>query len=432
MPHAIPAAFRRGQAAGLRPRAAVQSADGGVVIRTPDQLDRYLREGADGSAAGVAVTPESAMRVGAVYGCVRVLAGAVATLPLTVKRRVSAAVREDVDDHPVSVLLRRRPNGWMRPAEFKRMGMVHLLLRGNFYCLKVRNFRGQVAELWPLNPDRVTPVQAADKQVSYRYARPDGGFLVLPAADVWHLRGMTVDGIVGLSVLSAAREAIGLSLAIGRHGATFFKNGTHVGSVITYPEVLGTEGQESLRASLEAYRGAENAHKTLILEEGAALAKLSMSQIDAQFVESLGATRTEICMFFGVPPHMIGDTSKATSWGSGIEQQGRGFVAYTLEDWLSGWEEAADVDLLVEPDLYALFNRAALVRGDIKTRWAAHVQGLQWGVLSPDEVRAMEDMNPRPDGAGGVFYPPPNTAGGTKPEPDEKADDEPPAEPPAD
>ena len=136
-----------------------------------------------------------------------------------------------------------------------------------------------------------------------------------------------------------------------------------------------------------------------------------MTAEDAQWIESRKFSRTDIAMFFGVPPHMIGDTEKSTSWGSGIEQQSIGFVTYTLEDHLTTWEETANRDLITDSSIYARFNRRALVRGDIKTRTEHYVKMLQWGVYSPNEVRAREDENPRADGD--VYYDPPNTAGQT-------------------
>jgi len=143
------------------------------------------------------------------------------------------------------------------------------------------------------------------------------------------------------------------------------------------------------------------------LEQGMDYARIAMTAEDAQWIESRKFSRSDIAMFFGVPPHKTGDTEKSTSWGTGIEQQSIGFVAYTLEDHLTMWEEALDRDLIGADDLlYARFNRAALVKGDIRARWEAYVKGLQWGVWSPNEIRTLEDQNPR-DG-GDVYYPPPN------------------------
>jgi HK97 family phage portal protein len=375
------------------------------------RLADFVR-GFEGSA-GVAVTSESALRAAAVYGCVRLLAGAIATLPLDVKRR-EGPNRFDAENHPLWRVLRRRPNRYMKPARFRRMLQTHILLRGNAYCLIQRNGFGVVNELLPLHPDRVEPKQDANTlKISYEYQPPNGRKIIFAQEDVFHLMGMTHDGVRGMSVLSYARETIGLSLATGRHGAAFFRNGTNIGTVLTHPKTLGPDGQDTLRDSLDKFKGPDSSHKTLVLEEDMRFEKLGMTSVDAQFVQTMVQSRTEIAMFFGVPPHMIGDTEKNTSWGTGIEAQARGFVAFTLEDWLTEWEDAVNADLIgdSEPDMYARFNRAALVRGDYKTRWDGYVKGLQWGVWSPDEVRSMEDQNPRTDGQGAKYYDPPNTAG---------------------
>lgn len=416
----------------LTSRAATRNAgprnsyagDGGVTITTSEQLAEALRSGAV-TASGMTVTPDKAMRVATVYACVRIISGAVATLPLDIKRRLDARTREDASDHSLWNLIRRKPNRWQTPSQFRRMQQAHLLLRGNAYAMKVVS-RGEVRELIPLHPDRVECKQRDDLALEYVYTRKDGRRVTLAQADVFHLVGLTLDGVHGVSALTYARETIGLSLAMEEHGATTFRHGARVSSALSHPGKLGIEGVDSLKASLDSFRsGGEQEGKTLILEEGMTYTPIAMTAEDAQWVEARKFSRTDIAMFFGLPPHMIGDTEKSTSWGTGIDSQGQGFVTYTLEDHLTTWEETINRDLVpeAEPDMYARFNRAALVKGDIKARWAAYVHGLQWGVYCPDDVLALEDQNPRADGKGGIFYDPPNTAGGT---PDKEESDEPP------
>jgi len=416
-----PRIFSWGKAA--TPRASVQDAGGGVVISTPQQLEEALSGGAM-TGSGASVSPDTAMRVAAVYACVRIISGAVATLPLHIKRRVDDRTREDASDHAVWGLLRRKPNRWQTPSQFRRMMQAHLLLRGNGYGMKVVS-RGNIQEIIPLHPDRVTCKQLDDLSLVYTYSRKDGRQITLPQRDVFHLVGMSLDGVNGVSPITYARETIGLSLAMESHGASIFRNGARFSMVLKHPTKLGKEGLEFLQSSLDAYRsGGEREGKALILEEAMDVSNLSMTAEDAQWMESRKLSRSDIAMFFGVPPHMIGDTEKTTSWGSGIEQQSIGFVAYTLEDHLTMWEETIGRDLLAGPadaQTYARFNRAALVKGDIKARWEAYVKGLQWGVYSPNEVRTLEDLNPR-DG-GDEFYDPPNTAGGGTPEEGQQNDD---------
>lgn len=414
--------FASAQPSAPQPRASYQDAGGGVVISTSKELEEALRTGAV-SASGASVTPNSAMRVATVYACVRLRCGVVANMPLAIKKRVDARTREDASDHPLWKLLRRRPNRWQTPSQFRRMMQAHLMLRGNAYAMKVVS-RGAVRELIPLHPDQVECVHTDDLSLEYTYTRKDGRKVRMAQADVFHLVGLTLDGVHGVSAISYARETIGLALAMEDHGSTTFRHGARVSAALSHPNKLGKEGQDTLRASLDAFRsGGEQEGKTLILEEGMTYEPIAMTAEDAQWIESRKFSRTDIAMFFGVPPHMIGDTEKSTSWGSGIDSQTQGFVTFTSEDDLTMWEETINRDLIGdnEDDLYALFNRAALVKGDIKARWEAHVKALQWGVSSPNEIRALEDQNPRE--GGDIYYPPPNTAGGNT---DEGERDEPP------
>ncbi len=364
------------------------------------------------SASGAVVTPTTAMRVAAVYASVRIISGAVATLPLQIKRRVDDHTREEATDHELTAVLGRKPNSWQTPSQFKRMMQAHLLLRGNDYALIQRALGGKVSGVIPLNPDRVTVKREPTGALLFKYRRPDGSEIVYSQDRIFHLVGLTLDGINGVSPITYARETIGLSLAMESHGATMFRNGARVSGVLSHPGKLGKEGIENLRTSVDAFsHGGENEGKNLVLEEDMKYERMALTAEDAQWLESRKFGRTDIAMFFGVPPHMIGDTEKSTSWGTGIEQQSIGFVSHTLEDHLTTWEESIARDLIAgnDGDVYARFNRNALVRGDLKTRTVAYVQSLQWGIISPNEARALEDQNPR-DG-GDVYYDPPNIAG---------------------
>lgn len=391
------------------PRAATQSKDGGRQVNSPDELAEVIRQQSTSSAAGMSVNANTAMRVAAVYACVRLISGAVANLPIEIKERIDDDTRVNRTDLSLWNVMRRKPNSWQTPSQFKRMMQAHVLLRGNAYAQIVQS-RGRVIALLPLDPDRMKVTQSDDSTLSYTYRRRDGGSVKLKQSEVFHLVGLTLDGVTGVSAITYARETIGLSMAQEKHGSTTFRNAARPSIVLSHPGKLGQEGQEFLRASLDEYRqGGASEGKSLILEEGMTTSQISMTAEDAQWIESRKFSRTDIAMFFGVPPHMIGDTEKSTSWGSGIEQQSIGFVTYTLEDHLTTWEETTNRDLILEPSVYARFNRRALVRGDIKTRTDHYVKMLQWGVYNPNEVRAREDENPRPDGD--VYYDPPNTAG---------------------
>ena len=400
---------------GMRPSALVSE----------EQIRDFMRQG--NTASGAVVTEESAMRVAAAWRCVNIIAGAIATLPIDIIRRESETVRKPAVGHPLRRILTVKPNTWQTPSEFRRMMQSHLLLRGNAYARKV--FIGnQLVGLIPLPTDRVTAEQLDSTAMQYKVMRKDGSSIIFPQREIFHLRGMSLDGVTGMSVLANMRESLGLALQTEQAGARLFSNGILAGGVIKHPGKLSDNASRHLRESMEQRnQGSQNAGKWIVAEEGMTVESISLTAEDAQWLGTRDFQRYDIAMFYGVPPHMLGATEKTTSWGSGIEAQGIGFVTYTLTDWIKTWEESAKRDLLEEREwetVDARFNVNALMRGDFKTRWEGYVKGLQNCVYSPDDVRAMEDMNPRPDGGGGFYFEPPNTAGqsqGTQNEPQKTA-----------
>ncbi|GJE07858.1 MULTISPECIES: phage portal protein [Methylobacterium] len=411
----IPLGGASASPAAAPPRAMVQETNLGDL--TSEALAEFMRAGAT-SASGETVTPQTALKTATVFRCVSLISGAVATLPLDLKRRVDARTRQDADDHPLWEVLRRRPNAWQTPSQFRRYMQACVLLRGKAFAQIVRLGRRIIA-LHPLDPDRVQVIQdRSTLKLSFRYTRANGSTVDFPQSDVFYLCGLTLDGVNGVSVLTYARETIGEALATAKHASTMFRNGTSIGGVLQAKGKLGPEGVQALRDSLEAYRGAENAHKNLILQDGMTYDRLGLNNVDAQFIQSREFSQYEVAQFFGVPPHMLGLTSKATSFGNGLENMGRGFVAYTLQDSLTMWTEAIERDLTPgEPDLYARFNINALVRGDIKTRYAAYAVGRQWGWLSANDVRALEDEDAIE--GGDIYQVALNMAPATADEPDE-------------
>ena len=400
---------------GMRPSALVSE----------DQIRDFMRQG--NTASGAVVTEESAMRVAAAWRCVNIIAGAIATLPIDIIRRESETVRKPAVGHPLRRILTVKPNTWQTPSEFRRMMQSHLLLRGNAYARKV--FIGnQLVGLIPLPTDRVTAEQLDSTAMQYKVMRKDGSSIIFPQREIFHLRGMSLDGVTGMSVLANMRESLGLALQTEQAGARLFSNGILAGGVIKHPGKLSDNASRHLRESMEQRnQGSQNAGRWIVAEEGVTVESISLTAEDAQWLGTRDFQRYDIAMFYGVPPHMLGATEKTTSWGSGIEAQGIGFVTYTLTDWIKTWEESVKRDLLEEREwetVDARFNVNALMRGDFKTRWEGYVKGLQNCVYSPDDVRAMEDMNPRPDGGGGFYFEPPNTAGqsqGTQNEPQKTA-----------
>lgn len=400
--------LRASPAPASRPRA---SGDGGVLITNAAQLAEWIKE--NGEATGGVV--DQAMRVGAVFACVRVICGPVSSLPMQVKRRVDDRTRRDASDHSLHAVINRKPNRWQKPAQFKAMMEAHVLLRGNAYAAITTGVRGRVMALTPLHPDRVEPKQRDDLYMEYHYTPKSGRKVIFQQHEILHLFGLTLDGIKGVSPIGYARETIDEARSMTSHGRSVFKNGASVSHAFKLPKgsTLTDEQHERLKADANEFReGGSRQGGTIILEDGLEVEQIGLSAQDSQWIEGRKFSRSDIAMFFGVPPHMIGDVEKSTSWGTGIEGQTQGFVTFTLEPHLVMWEEALNGDCLdadTRPEdkgIYVRVNRNALVRGDIKARWEGYQKGLQWGVLSPNDVRELEDMNPRE--AGDIYYPPPN------------------------
>jgi HK97 family phage portal protein len=358
------------------------------------EVAEYLRSG-QMSMAGVPVNARNAMRSAAVNRCVRLISDTVSTMTLDVKERINEREVRKADNHPMSRVLKRRPNSWQTPTEFKRYIEDCVLLRGNGYALKVIS-RGQVRELIPLLPDRVSIKQNADLSLTYTYTRKDGGMVVLSQDDIVHWRGPTEDGYTGMSVISHAANNIGLAGSINRHSSNIFKNGAAVSGILSHPKTLNDAAIERIKAQMNSFAGGgENAARNLVVEEGMTYAPLSMTSVDAQLLEIMEATDVQIAMFFGVPPHMLGIMTKSTSFGAGIGQMGQQFVDYTLMPHISLWQETLNRDTLREDDkFYFKFNTSSLVRGNLPERFKAYAVGRQWGIFSINDIREMEDLNP--------------------------------------
>lgn len=339
------------------------------------------------------------MQVAAVKSCVDLIARDVASLPVDVIERVSERERRPAVAHPVRRLL-TRPNGWQTWPEYLSQSLSHVLLRGNSYSVIVLspgvNGSQQVTEVLPLHPDQVTVSQAAYPGLGLTYTwLPSSGRSYTFAQDaVLHLRGLSSDGVVGRSVLSDARETFGVAIATQNHASRFWQGGGVPRVVLRHPKVLG-KGAANLEKSWAAnYGGGSDQSMVAVLEEGMEIETLSVTSEDAQFLETRQFTRGEICGLFHVPPHMIGDTEKSTSWGTGIEQQTIGYFRHALLPILVNVEQRFARSLFVDQERFALkFYTQGFMRGDATSRATYYWQMRQLGALSANDVRALEDLN---------------------------------------
>lgn len=356
-------------------------------------LERYLSWawGGGNASSGVLVTPQTAMQSAAVYSSVKVLAESIGMLPLNLYRKEANGSRTLMDGHPLHPLIHDQPNEWMSSVEFWEMMVISLNLRGNAFAYVNRNRSGQVVELLPLHPDMVRVEMGLDYQLLYEVTMPDGSLQRFGVGDIFHVRGLTLNGWQGISPIAYARESIGLALATEKFGGQLFKNGAKMGGVLEHPGKLSKDSYERIKSSFDEAHSGDNAHKTALLEEGMKFSRISLSANDSQFLETRKYQRSEIAAIFRVPPHMIGDLEKATF--SNIEQQSLEFVNYSLMPWLVRIEKAIKRDLMAPAErknLTAKFNVSGLLRGDANARSALYHNGILDGWMTRNEARAAE------------------------------------------
>ena len=372
------------------------------TISTASELAKYLGT-LNQTASGANVTPERAFRLVAVAACVKVLAESVGQLPFHLLKRRGLEI-EKAHKHPLYSLLHDSPNEWMTAQEWLEWMVGCLCLRGNAYNQIIWvGHRGnrRVAELLPIAPTSIVKKQdPVSREVRYEVAQPDGTKLLLPADEVLHIPLFTLDGLVGASPVTYARESIGLAIATEEHGAGLFKHGASPSGILHTEQALDEAAQTRIRNSWnDRNAGSHNAGRVAVLEGGLTWQQVTMSSLDAQWLESRNFQRSEIAGIYRVPPHMIGDLQRATF--SNIEHQGLEFVVHTLMPYLRRIEQRVHMQLL-NPDekreLYLKANAGGLLRGDMAARATFYQQLVQMGALSPNEVRAFEDMNPREGG----------------------------------
>ena len=379
-------------AAALRRRSESRA-----TLANPDQWLISAFGGAT-TNADVSVTPDSALTNTAVLASIQRLARTIASLPLIVYRRLEGGGKERDRAHPNAALLHDQANEEMTAVEFREFQMVSLLRYGNSYSAIDVGASGQ-RELWPLRSDRVK-VERKGGRLLYRWTPASAPERVFLQRDIHHIRGLSIDGITGLSPIDLARESIGLGLAAEEFGARFFANDASSGGFLSHPGELSLPAQKRLLESFEAGRtGLSKAHKTAVLEEGMGYTQTSVDPRDSQLDELRKFQVREAARIFSIQPHLIADLDNATF--TNIESQGIEFVVYTLGYWLRSFESAIQRDLFMPRELethFAEFLVDGLLRGDVQARGEFYMKMFQMGAMSPNEIRGKENMNPREGG----------------------------------
>ncbi len=373
--------------------------------------------GGEPAEAGVAVTVESSSRMLAVYRAHALLGGLIAGLPLHAyqRHRVGGRAARRQVDAPVIT----DPHPDATPFEVWEYLVVCLIAWGNAYAFKARDGAGRVRELWPLHPARVR----VERKSSWRTdANPSGKrFFVYgddgaetvytggPLGDLLHIPGLSYDGVRGVSPIGLARQGISLGLAAERFAARMFGRGALIPGVLETDQQLEKEDAERLQAQWAAKTAGDFGQWRIpVLDKGAKFRPVGLPPADAQYIEVRRFQVVEIARLYGLPPHLLADVERSTSWGSGIEQQNMAMLIFTLDPWLVRIEQRATRELVLSRNTYVKFTRAGLLRADTATRYMAYQRAWTNSWLSADDIRELEDLDPLPDDIGDQYFRPTN------------------------
>jgi HK97 family phage portal protein len=365
---------------------------------------------------GKSVTPDNAVEgTIAVYAAVALLAETIGSLPLHTFRKTDEG-REKVSparNGPgrLARMLHEAPNPEMSAQEYWENVEGHKLLWGNHYSYIRRDGAGNPVELWPLRPDmmEVNRRRTANGMPvgprNYVYTLPSGEKRGLGRSEVLHVTDFSTDGIQGLSRIEVARNAIGIEQAAGEYAGRFFSNSARPDGVLQAPHYVDEESTKRIKTDWEnSHRGLGKSNRIAVLHSGLSWQSIGMPPKDAQFIEVRRFQIGEIARLYRIPPHMIGDLERSTSWGTGIEQQSIGFVVYTLRPLLKRIEGALVRDLgdpdtgttLLDGGRFAEFQVEGLLRGDMAARSSFYSSAINDGWMTPNDARSLENLPPLP------------------------------------
>jgi|GEM_PF-2133887 len=352
---------------------------------------------------GKPVTPRTSLSLVAVYSCINLLSTTVGSLPLQLcDRTVSRATR--VVAGPTADLLSREANPELPAGELWELAMVHLLTHGNAFIYKERDSFGRVSALWPILPGRVKVGRdPVSKQKVFSVQNPQaGGVAAGSTRDILHIRGMGVDGLVGLSPIECARQALAIYAAHEEYQGRYYRNNAAPGGFIGLPpgKKLDADGVKQLKANWDsAHRGLDAAGKIGVLMDGQEFTPIPVSLADQQFIDQQHFSISQVCNLFRVPQWMLGEASGDSLTYANVEQTGDFYATYSVSPWCVRFERSllADGDILTKPELYTRFLLDELFRADLKSRFEAHAIAVDKGIKSRSEIREQEDLDPTTD-----------------------------------
>lgn len=339
------------------------------------------------------INSSTALKYSAVFACVRVLAETLANTPIALYRKLPNKEREEANDLAIYDILHNVPNSEMSAFNFKESCMNSLNLGGNAVCQRLVNEKGDLVGLYPLFYNRVEITR--DQNTNKLIYIVDGNKATLQREQVLHIPGFSLDGVKGLSPIEYTANAIRLGLNYEQFGVNFYKNGANATGAFKSPGVLEEEAYQRLKKDLKTnYTGLKNTGTPMILEDGLEFQQFQIKPVDAQLLESKYFQIEDICRIYRVPQHLINKLDRSTN--NNIEQQSLEFIMYTMLPWFKRWEDAVNSQLLTPQErqegYYLEFKTDALLRGDTAARAAYYGQGRQWGWLSVNDIRRLENM----------------------------------------
>jgi len=342
------------------------------------------------------VTSATALRHTTVYTCNQAIADAIASVSLVPMIRAKGK-RAVAYSKPVYNLVKYAPNPYNTSFEWRQMIVTDINLRGNHYSQIVRNGLREIVGIYPLVSDKMTVKMRKNGKLVYVYKTGKGDEVPLTSDEVLHIKGLPDStGLIGLNPIEYNRKSIQLSATTEQFGINFFENGANGSGILEHPGQLSDEAYDRLRKSFkEKYQGMKNSGKPILLEEGLKYTRLSISNNDSQFLDTRKFQKAEIAALFKVPLYMLGDMEKSTF--NNMEQMATNFVVNTLMPWAVKIEQAMFQKLLNDDEkryMYFRFGLNTLMRGDYKTRTEGYRTMINAGIMSPNEARALEDMNP--------------------------------------
>lgn len=379
--------------------------DGRYHVTTPEDVERLKRAARPSvwddywygrvenpTAAGIGVDEQSALKFSPVFAAVRKISETIASLPLHIYKEQDKG-KKKATDHPLYPILHLKPNAEQTRIQMWEALIAHLLTWGNCYCHIQKNLLGQIIALWPLDPSRMKVKRPDPKGLLvYEYRLTDNGETVNFAPwDILHIAGLGFNGLMGYSVITLAREGIATGMAYEEYAARFFSNNATPAGYLEIPGVVDNDTRKAIREDWYRQHGSVSKSQLIgIIGQGMKFNPLSVKHADAQFLESRKFSVIEVCRWFNIAPHMIFDLERSTN--NNIEQQSLESVIYTFRPWCVRIEQAIQTKLIQEPKITVEHRLEGLLRGDTAARTAYYTAGRQWGWLSIDDIRELENM----------------------------------------